>query len=725
MTIKSNIKLTPELLITAPRRSPAVPSPDGKYALYTVSTYSLESHTECKEVRIVDLGTDTTTLFSDNDAILAPQWLSSDKLLWLKKAEGGKTEIWIGTVGSASKNSYRAGLIDAAIQNIKIRELPDGNIALAFSALADDNGALHNVENTEKPLSSAREYDTILVRFWDAYFAKERGSLWYTVLKKTSSSTYKLSETPLVNALASTNIDFPSGVVDTDSMNGSVDLSDNGIILVSRDPAIDMSKKLTSGIWHITLSSYTEAPQKIQQIRIPGFAGLSSSPSFSQDGKKIALLMTKSEDIGADYNRIFVVTLINSVKVVVEVIPVRGQQNSKNWGLSPSSLFWSSDSTVLYVYAEERGRQKLWKIPTKNALIYSVTKTMPVVATAFPGEGSVTAAHVLSKDPSEKRLLINRSSLVDSGTFNIIDPDTNHVTPFSSVSGNALELGLKNSQVSEIIFKGDGDYDVQAWVMKPAEFDKDKKYPLAFLIHGGPAGAWGNAWSTRWNPAVWAEQGYVVVAPNPTGSTGFGYEFAAAVKGEWGGRAYGDLVKCFEYVRSNLSFVDTERAVAAGGSYGGYMVNWIAGQPLGRQFKTLICHDGIFSSPSMLSSDVPLALDEDMGSHLWDSQETWDKYNPARFTHNWKTPMLFIHSDKDYRCPVTEGLAPYTVCLMKGIPSRFLNFPDENHFVLQRENSLRWYKTVLGWANKYAGVDGVALEPALTEPSKSRRKLHH
>lgn len=170
-----------------------------------------------------------------------------------------------------------------------------------------------------------------------------------------------------------------------------------------------------------------------------------------------------------------------------------------------------------------------------------------------------------------------------------------------------------------------------------------------------------------------------------------------------------------------MAFVDTDRAIAAGGSFGGYMVNWIAGQPLAREFKTLICHDGIFSNYGMLSSDVPVALDEDMGSHLWDSKKKWDKYDPAQFTHNWKTPMLFIHSDKDYRCPITEGLAPYNVCLMKGIPTRFLNFPDENHFVLQRENSLRWYKTVLGWANKYAGVDGLTLEPPLTEPNKRGR----
>lgn len=334
-------------------------------------------------------------------------------------------------------------------------------------------------------------------------------------MEEAGNSTYKLSETPLVNALASTDIDFPSGVSDTDRLNGSIDLSDHGIILVSRDPAIDMSKKLTSGIWYITVPSYTEAPQWIQQINIPGFDGMGSSPSFSPDGEKIAFLMTKSEAVGSDYNRIFVVTLLNSVKVVVEVVPVRSQQDRGDWDLSPSSLFWSSAGTVLYVSAEDRARGKLWKIPIKSALINSEAKTMPVIATAFPGDGFVIAAYRLSEDPAEKRLLINSSSLVDNGTFFIIDPDTDQITPFSSMSMNALELGLKKSQVSEINFKGDGDYNVHAWVMKPSDFDKDKTYPLAFMIHGGPAGTWPDMWSTRWNPAVWAEQGYVVVAPNP------------------------------------------------------------------------------------------------------------------------------------------------------------------------------------------------------------------
>ena len=173
-----------------------------------------------------------------------------------------------------------------------------------------------------------------------------------------------------------------------------------------------------------------------------------------------------------------------------------------------------------------------------------------------------------------------------------------------------------------------------------------------------------------------------------------------------------------------MPFVDVDRAILAGGSYGGYMANWIAGHPLNRRFKALVSHDGVFSTYSMLATDIAPWLPNNFGGNPWDSKKAsgaWDRFSPSQFTEHWKTPMLIIHSDQDFRCPITEGLAAFHVCQMKGIPSRFLNFPDENHFVLKRENSLRWYKTVLGWANKYAGVEGgVQLEPPISERASQR-----
>lgn len=189
-------------------------------------------------------------------------------------------------------------------------------------------------------------------------------------------------------------------------------------------------------------------------------------------------------------------------------------------------------------------------------------------------------------------------------------------------------------------------------MVKPSTFDPSKKYPLAYLIHGGPQGAWNDQWSTRWNPAVFAEQGYVVITPNPTGSTGYGQAFTDAIKESWGGRPYEDLVAGFEYIKSNLSYVDTDRAVALGASYGGYMMNWMQGHALGKEFKALMCHDGVFSIANQMSSDEQYFPNHDLGGPYYKAMKTWDKWDPSRFVGEWETPMLVIHNALDYRLPI-------------------------------------------------------------------------
>ena len=218
--------------------------------------------------------------------------------------------------------------------------------------------------------------------------------------------------------------------------------------------------------------------------------------------------------------------------------------------------------------------------------------------------------------------------------------------------------------------------------------------------------AWLDEWSTRWNAAVFAERGYVVVLPNPTGSTGFGQDFVNGVKNSWGGLPYQDLVACFDYMAASLDYVDTDHAIAMGASYGGYMVNWIMGQPFAKRFRALVGHDGIFNFPSMLASDALSGLWTNFNGHLWWNPEDWAQWDPSRHTGEWKTPLLVIHSEKDYRCPMTEGLAAFGVCQARGIPSKFLNFPDECHWVLKRENSLKWHEVVVEWCDRYSGVEG-------------------
>jgi dipeptidyl aminopeptidase/acylaminoacyl peptidase len=285
---------------------------------------------------------------------------------------------------------------------------------------------------------------------------------------------------------------------------------------------------------------------------------------------------------------------------------------------------------------------------------------------------------------------------------------TLHTKFISSNSRTGSLFGLSRNQVDEIYWAGankDVETNVHAWVIKPWNFDPKKKYPLAYLVHGGPQGAWTDSWSTRWNPAVYAEQGFVVVSPNPTGSTGYGQDFVDAIQGQWGGLPYEDLVLGFEYIKDHLDYVDTDRAVALGASYGGYMMNWFQGHDLGRKFKALVTHDGVFSMTSQLASEELYFPFHDLKGPLWENPDAWSEWDPSRFAGKWETPNLIIHSDLDYRLTMNEGLSAFNVLQSRGIESQLLNFPDENHWVLKPENSLVWHEVVLDWINAHVGLE--------------------
>ena len=259
-------------------------------------------------------------------------------------------------------------------------------------------------------------------------------------------------------------------------------------------------------------------------------------------------------------------------------------------------------------------------------------------------------------------------------------------------------------------FIGANDDRIQGWIMKPVNFVQGKKYPVAYLIHGGPEGSWEPAWSYRWNPNLWANHGYAVVMVNPHGSSGMGIKFQNAVRYNWGGWPYEDIMKGLDFVLQNYDFLDKDRVGACGASYGGYMVNWIQGHNDDEKFKCLVTHDGVFSTITMFyaTEELWFPMSEYCPHDKWgckpyndEEREGYEKYNPEYFAQNWKTPHLVIHGSRDYRIPVTEGISAFTTLQIKGVPSRFLHFPDENHWVLKPSNSIKWYEEVLGWLDKY------------------------
>ncbi|CAF9943394.1 MAG: hypothetical protein ALECFALPRED_000266 [Alectoria fallacina] len=685
MTIRKTNKLTLEAFISSPRRSPAIPNDNGTLALYTLSTYSLESHSEGKEIRVLDLFTGKSTLFSDDAKNKDVAWLQDEQVLWLREGEGGVTEVWCGfAVGE--KNAYLMTTIDGPASNLRTKKLSNKFFAVAVTGKASPDGTFFNPETAEKPRLSAREYDKLPVRIWDHYMTAEKNSIWYTRLDK-HENRYSISSVGFINALQGTGLEHPN---QDPLFAGNFDLSAKGILLTAIDPAVDQALLFENELYHIPVQTFTEDPAPpAHKISIPDYDGSAISAKFSPDGKSAAFLRIKEAGNDYDQPRIFLMRDTDNVDSVTELT------TSDSWDLQPQSLTFGSDAKTLYLTAEDCGRRKLFKILVPEEATY--TAALPTPITSW---GSISSVHAISTT----LLLVTLSSLTESSIFAAVDLSTGTLRQISRHTNySSSHFATSPSQVSDIHFPGAGPYDVQAFVVKPSSFSPRKKYPLLFWIHGGPVSAFLDEWSTRWNPAVFAEQGYVVVLPNPTGSTGFGQDFVDAIKGDWGGRPYQDLVNCFDHVKKELGYVDTDRAVAMGGSYGGYMVNWIAGQPLAKKFKALVCHDGIFSLPNMLASDEISSLWLNFGGTLWENPDAWKKWDPSRHTARWDTPMLVIHSEWDFRCPITEGLAAFGVCQAKGVESKFLSFQDEGHWVLGRENSLRWHRTVTGWCDRFCG----------------------
>ena len=310
-------------------------------------------------------------------------------------------------------------------------------------------------------------------------------------------------------------------------------------------------------------------------------------------------------------------------------------------------------------------------------------------------------------------MIISYSSFTRATLLGLLtlNPDTGIYA--SQVFYDANEVEMMQYEMVEpewFTFTGANNDRIQGWIMKPINFVQGKKYPLAYLIHGGPEGAWEPAWSYRWNPNLWANHGFAVVMINPHGSSGMGIDFQNAVRYNWGGWPFEDIMKGWDYVTQNFDFIDETRVGGCGASYGGFMINWIQGHNDEKKFKCLVTHDGVFSTITMFyaTEEMWFPMSEYCPHDEWGCKpyeegyrKGFEDYNPEYFAQNWNTPHLIIHGSKDYRIPITEGISAFTTLQLRGIPSKFLHFPNENHWVLKPMNSIKWYYEVLGWLDKY------------------------
>jgi dipeptidyl aminopeptidase/acylaminoacyl peptidase len=347
---------------------------------------------------------------------------------------------------------------------------------------------------------------------------------------------------------------------------------------------------------------------------------------------------------------------------------------------------WAPDSQRVLFIGEDRGREPVWSLPIAGGQPSQLLGQATYTGMSLSGDG--------------RSLVLARTSLRMPTELYLATSDGKEVRPLTTTNRALLDQ-LDLGAVEEFEYPGALGATVHGFLVLPPQFEPTRKYPMILLIHGGPQGAWLDAWSYRWNPQLWAARGYVIASINPHGSTGYGQAFTEQISGDWGGAVYEDLMKGVDALLRR-DYIDPQRLGAAGGSYGGYMVNWMMGHT--DRFKALMSHAGVYNLTSMYGATEELWFTEwEFKGNPWDHPELYTRWSPHLFVRNFRTPTLVIHGELDYRVPIGEGLQLFTALQRRGVPSKLLYFPDEGHWILKPQNSRLWHETVFAWFDQWLG----------------------
>ncbi|KAI0534930.1 dipeptidyl-peptidase-like protein V precursor [Xylaria digitata] len=695
--------LTIEGMLAAPRRSTANVNPSGKWALFTSTSYDWTSNKASTTWNLLDVNSGKVTAAPFGSDVSEVVWIgdTDTSILYINgtndEIAGGVT-LYTADIGAKKFSPSLVASLEAPFQGLKAVQTKSGDINFVVNALAHwDDGSAYTSELATAPLTSGTIYDSNYIRHWDTYIASERYAIFsgkLALAKNVGSSREKhySLEGELKNLLLGIDapVTRPETPVQPFGDQGDYDLSPDGRTVAFLTKAPELSKA------NYTASYIYLVPHDGSKVALPvngpnGSAprnakGASGSPRWSPDGKKLAYVQQDGISYESDRNKLYVATF-DGLKSKVSAV-------AQDWDSSPSGLQWSPNGKNLWVASELHASTRLFIVPYNAKSSFTPRN--------FTGPDTNLADFAILPNG---RALVSASASWTSRIFYTQSPGKEKKVLFTANEVDPELKGLKPDSVSNFWVENDDGDKIQTFVFYPPNFDPQKKYPLAFIIHGGPQSTQGDSWSTRWNLRLWAEQGFVVTTVQFTGSPSYGQAFTDKIQNNWGGTPYNDLVKVFKHLKNNVPYVDTDRAIAAGASFGCYMTNWIQGHDLGREFKALVCHDGKVNQLGAYATDELWFIERDANGTIWNDRENYELWDPLSHASNFQTPEFIIHSDGDYRVSISEGLQTFNVLQRLGVPSRFLHFPDETHWVTNRHNSLLWHTGIFNWIRYWVGLD--------------------
>jgi dipeptidyl aminopeptidase/acylaminoacyl peptidase len=645
-------------MLAMDRISDPQPSPDGKRIAFSVSVTDVEGNKRRNDIWLMNAdGTGAHALTTHPASDVSPRWLDATTLVFLS-SRGGSMQVWKLAIDGGEAQPLTS--FPLAVENLDV--FPGGKrLLLSFDVWPAAKSLKESAEldaARAKQKHSGQTYEHALMRHWDSW---EDG-------KRSHVFTWELGSAEPVDLMPGMDCDAP-----TKPFGGFEEtaISPDGklVAFTTRDAGREEAWSTNTDVY----LSPADGSAPPRNVTAEG-KGYDLAPSFSPDGKTLGYLSMPRAGYEADRQQI----------VLLDVASGAARKLAEAWDRSASELTWSGDGATIFTSAANLGHTSLFAIDVASGTVRTLVEEGTNGGPVLCGEQVIFSRDTL-KMPAELFALDLRSK------------DVRQLTHLNDAKVAATRMG----DYEQFTFAGAKGDTVHGFVLKPVDFQDGQKYPVAFLIHGGPQGSFGDHFHYRWNPQAYAGAGFAAVFIDFHGSTGYGQAFTDAIHDDWGGAPFEDLMKGLDAVLARYAFLDGSRVAALGASYGGYMINWIAGQAPER-FRALVNHDGVFDTRMGYFDTEELWFPEwEHGGTPWDHPEAFEKHNPSLHVGKWKAPMLVIHGGLDYRVVETQGIATFNALQRRGIPSKMLFFPDENHWVLKPQNSLHWHATVLDWIGQW------------------------